>query len=53
MRASGQHVQELVDGLLDRMAEQRPPVDLREAFSLPLPVLVICELLGVPYDDRA
>ncbi|SNS04895.1 pentalenolactone synthase [Streptosporangium subroseum] len=53
MSALGPHVQELVDGLLDRMAEQPPPVDLREAFSLPLPVLVICELLGVPYDDRA
>jgi len=27
-------------------------VDLHEALSLPVPVLVICELLGVPYQDR-
>jgi pentalenolactone synthase len=52
MSALAPHVQELVDELLDRMAEQPPPVDLREALSLPLPVLVICELLGVPYEDR-
>ncbi|MFC7648920.1 cytochrome P450 [Streptosporangium lutulentum] len=52
MSALGPHVQELVDGLLDRMAELPPPVDLREELSLPLPVLVICELLGVPYGDR-
>ncbi|MCG5219425.1 cytochrome P450 [Streptosporangium soli] len=52
MNALRPHVQELVDELLDRMAERTPPVDLRETLSLPLPVLVICELLGVPYDDR-
>ncbi|MEV7007487.1 cytochrome P450 [Streptosporangium sp. NPDC051022] len=45
-------VQELVDGLLDDMAELGPPADLREQLSLPLPILVICELLGVPYGDR-
>jgi pentalenolactone synthase len=45
-------VQELVDGLLDALAEQTPPVDFHEAVSFPLPALVICELLGVPYADR-
>jgi cytochrome P450 len=29
------------------------PANLVEAFALPIPSLVICELLGVPYDDRA
>jgi cytochrome P450 len=29
------------------------PADLVEALALPLPSLVICELLGVPYMDRA
>ena len=29
-----------------------PPVDLVAEFALPVPSLVICELLGVPYDDR-
>jgi cytochrome P450 len=45
-------VRELLDGLLDDMAGRRPPVDLHEAVSFPLPALVICELLGVPYEDR-
>ena len=30
----------------------RPPADLHAALALPLPILVICELLGVPYGDR-
>jgi pentalenolactone synthase len=46
------HIKGLVDGLLDRLAEQERPVDLHEALSFPLPVLVICEVLGVPYADR-
>src|SRR5207249_4343409 len=29
-----------------------PPVDLVKEFALPVPSLVICELLGVPYADR-
>lgn len=45
-------VQELVDGLLDAMDRETPPVDIHEAISFPLPALVICELLGVPYEDR-
>src|SRR5260370_27696775 len=45
-------VQALVDGLLDEMAQKSPPVDAHEAISFPLPALVICELLGVPVDDR-
>jgi cytochrome P450 len=46
-------VQELVDGLLDEMGRQTPPADFHEAVSFPLPALVICALLGVPYVDRA
>ncbi|MGH3937660.1 MAG: cytochrome P450 [Pseudonocardiaceae bacterium] len=45
-------VQELVDGLLDELGSKTPPVDLHDAISFPLPALVICELLGVPYADR-
>jgi cytochrome P450 len=30
-----------------------PPVDLVPTYTLPIPSLVICELLGVPYSDRA
>jgi cytochrome P450 len=42
----------IVDELLDAMLSRTPPVDLHEAVSFPLPALVICELLGVPYADR-
>jgi cytochrome P450 len=45
-------VQKIVDGLLERMLAGPKPVDLVEAFALPVPSLVICELLGVPYADH-
>ncbi|OLF07030.1 cytochrome [Actinophytocola xinjiangensis] len=37
---------------LDSMERHGPPLDLVEAFARPVPALVICELLGVPYADR-
>ncbi|MCP2243859.1 cytochrome P450 [Lentzea aerocolonigenes] len=37
---------------LDELAKLTPPVDLVQEFALPVPSLVICELLGVPYADR-
>ncbi|WP_275559136.1 cytochrome P450 [Streptomyces sp. 5-6(2022)] len=43
----------LTDELLTVMSGLSGPVDLVEHFSLPLPSLVICELLGVPYEDHA
>ena len=46
-------VQQIADELLDAMIAQGPPSDLVEDFALPVPVTVICELLGVPYADRA
>jgi pentalenolactone synthase len=52
MRAFQPWVEHLTASLLDRLAEQGPPADLHQAVALPLPVLVICELLGVPYADR-
>jgi len=41
-------------GLLDDMSAQRdrPEVDLLASFAFPLPITVICELLGVPAADR-
>jgi cytochrome P450 len=45
-------VQRIVDGLIDRMLAGPKPVDLVQAFALPVPSLVICELLGVPYADH-
>lgn len=43
---------EIVEAQLDAMAAAGPPADLVEFFALPIPSLVICELLGVPYADR-
>ncbi|MPY99353.1 MAG: cytochrome P450 [Actinophytocola sp.] len=37
---------------LDAMADADGRVDLVESFALPIPSLVICELLGVPYEHR-
>lgn len=45
-------VQRIVDTLIDRLLEGPSQVDLVEAFALPVPSLVICELLGVPYADH-
>lgn len=46
-------IQEITLGLLDQMSAKRPPVDLIEEFAFLLPTAVICELLGVPFEDRA
>ncbi|NUR72196.1 MAG: cytochrome P450 [Hamadaea sp.] len=43
----------IVTDRLDAMAAAPGPVDLVAEFALPIPSLVICELLGVPYADRA
>ena len=45
-------IQAVVDGVLDRIADLPRPVDLHAELAVPVPILVICELLGVPYEDR-
>jgi cytochrome P450 len=45
-------VQKIVDDLIDAMLAGPKPADLVEAFALPMPSLVICQLLGVPYSDH-
>jgi len=45
------HIQQIVDGLLDKV-EGKPGMDLIEQFAYPLPVIVICEMLGVPVADH-
>lgn len=44
-------VASIVDELIDALLGQPQPADLVAAFSLPLPVQVICEMLGVPTED--
>jgi cytochrome P450 len=53
MRRLEPRIREIVDALLDALAQAGPPADLVADFALPIPSLVICELLGVPYADRA
>jgi cytochrome P450 len=45
-------VQQITDELIDDMLAAGPPADLVHALALPVPSLVICELLGVPYADH-
>jgi cytochrome P450 len=52
MRALRPRVEALASGLLDTLAQRGSPADLHAEVAVPLPILVICELLGVPYADR-
>ena len=45
-------VEKLVDDLLDAMQTQGPPVDLVASFAFPIPALVTCSILGVPYERK-
>ncbi|TBO57833.1 cytochrome P450 [Streptomyces kasugaensis] len=45
-------VKELTHELLDELEAAGPPADLVDRYALPIPVAVICQLLGVPTEDR-
>jgi cytochrome P450 len=45
-------IEAIVNDRLDAMANLDGPIDLLQEFALPVPTLTICELLGVPYEDR-
>ncbi|AEM84133.1 cytochrome P450 [Streptomyces violaceusniger] len=45
-------VQRMTDDFIDTMLAGPKPADLVRALALPLPSLVICEQLGVPYEDH-
>jgi cytochrome P450 len=53
MRRLEPRIVEIVDAALDDLERAGKPGDLVSTFALPVPSLVICELLGVPYGDRA
>ena len=44
--------QEIAAGLLDELAARGDVVDLLDMYARPLPITVICELLGIPAADR-
>ncbi|MBB4686258.1 cytochrome P450 [Amycolatopsis jiangsuensis] len=52
MKALQPRIQEIVDTHLDAILAGNQPADLVTALSLPVPSLVICEQLGVPYADH-
>jgi cytochrome P450 len=52
LRALRPRIDSLTTQLLQELAAKGPPADLYAAVALPLPLLVICELLGVPFKDR-
>ncbi|KUL33623.1 cytochrome [Streptomyces sp. NRRL F-4489] len=45
-------VKQLTRELLDELEAAGPPADLVDRYALPIPVAVICRLLGVPEEDR-
>jgi cytochrome P450 len=45
-------VQAMVDGFVDDLLAAEPPGDLIRSLAVPLPSLVMCELLAVPFEDR-
>ncbi|WP_433235929.1 hypothetical protein ACQPYK_26195 [Streptosporangium sp. CA-135522] len=52
IRLLTERVEQITAEHLDAMERHGPPVDLVTAFALPIPTLLICELLGVPYAER-
>ncbi|MEU9314240.1 cytochrome P450 [Streptomyces sp. NPDC048295] len=52
MRLLTERVEQITAEHLDAMAEAGSSADLVTAFAKPVPAVVICELLGVPYEDR-
>jgi cytochrome P450 len=53
MRRLEPRIVEIVEAALDDLERAGKPADLISHFALPVSLLVICELLGVPYADRA
>ncbi|MFJ5997096.1 cytochrome P450 [Streptomyces sp. NPDC092370] len=52
MRLLTERIEQITTDCLDAMEKAGPPADLVTAFAKPIPTIVICELLGVPYEDR-
>jgi cytochrome P450 len=52
MRLLTERVEQITAEHLDAMEQAGPPTDLVTAFATPIPAIMICELLGVPYEDR-
>ena len=51
-KALRERVEQKIDALLDRMADEGPVVDMVPLFSAELPLFTLCEILGVEEADR-
>lgn len=47
-----ERIQQVADEQLDLMARVGSPADLVGGLAVPLPVVMICELFGIPYEER-
>ncbi|MGW4517373.1 cytochrome P450 [Streptomyces sp. NPDC004393] len=52
MRLLTERVEQITTACLDAMEKAGPSADLVTSFAKPIPAIIICELLGVPYEDR-
>lgn len=52
MRQLADRAAQITADALDAMEREGPPLDLVTAYAQPIPALLICEMLGVPYEDR-
>ena len=52
MAAKRPRIAEMAEQLVDEMVKHGPPADLKASLGFPLPVWVICDMLGVPDTDR-
>ncbi|WP_405443147.1 cytochrome P450 [Streptomyces avidinii] len=53
MRLLTERIEQITTDCLDAMEKAGPSADLVTVFAKPIPTIIICELLGVPYEDRA
>ncbi|WP_421108917.1 cytochrome P450 [Streptomyces sp. NEAU-S77] len=52
IRALRPRIEELASDLVEELAAQERPVDLHAYFSSPFSLRILCELIGVPDEDR-
>src|SRR5205807_1111538 len=53
VQSTRDRVQAIIDRSLDQLEQTGPRADFMELFARPVPALVLCDLLGVPGNDRA
>ncbi|CAF1175771.1 unnamed protein product [Adineta ricciae] len=45
-------LEKIANDLIDDMKKKKQPIDLHVAYSLPVPTLMIYDMLGIPYEDH-